>query len=308
VQDADRSFKLAVKGDAMRTRLGFTGGILALAIGCGGQRTAEAEAAARADVTPTYLALGDSVAFGLDPHLVPPVPFSCYSCGTFTGTSPPNDDGVFVGYPELLRQRLGIALDDGSCPGETSASFVAKSTTGQAAICAKFKEQEWLHASYDVTQRRYALDVLARRRGVELVTFSVGANDLLDLVAACGSDPTCVDAGAGRVLASVYANVSGVLSAIRSAGYTGPIVLPGYYAPSPEWSPLVSALNQYLGLAASPSGAVTVDVQAAFGSTPCADGLLLPVDPLDPAAGCDFHPSRAGAQRIADAVASAIGR
>ncbi len=285
----------------------FTRGLLAVAIGYGGQ-TAEARAAARADGTPTYLALGDSVAFGLDPHLVPEVPFSCFSCGTFTGTAPPWNADVFVGYPELLQQRLAVPLASAACPGETSASFVARVATGQAEICAKFKASDWLHVNYDVTQRRYALDFLAHHSRVELVTLGVGANDVLDLVAACGSDAACVDAGAGGVLATVYANVSGVLSAIRSAGYGGPIVVPTYYAPSPAWAPLVSALNQYLGLAAAGAGAVTVDLQTLFTTDPCGAGLLIPVDPLDPAAGCDFHPSRAGAQLIADAIASAIGR
>lgn len=285
----------------------FTGGLLALAIGCGGQHTAEQTAAARVDGTPTYLALGDSVAFGLDPHLVPKVPFSCFSCGTFTGTAPPRNDDVFVGYPELLQQRLAVPLVNAACPGETSASYVARADTGQAAICAKFKASDWLHANYDVTQQRYALDFLARHSRVELVTLDVGANDVLNLVAACGADPLCINQGIEGVLTTVYVNVSGILSAIRSAGYTGPIVVPTYYVPSPEWFPLVSALNSYLGLAAS-GRAVTVDLRTLFGDEPCGAGYLIPVDPLDPGKGCDFHPSRLGAQVIADAIASAIGR
>ncbi len=287
--------------------LPFAVGLLALAIGCGGRESAAVTAAARVDGTPTYLALGDSIAFGLDPHLVPPVKYACFSCSTFTGTSPPHDDDVFVGYPEHLQQRLGLPLVNAACPGETSASFGARVAAGQAAICADFKAQDWLHVAYDVTQRRYALDFLARHSRVELVTFTVGANDVLDLVAACGADPTCVQDGLGGVLTTVYGNVSGMLSALRAAGYAGPIVVPTYYAPSPEWAGLVSALNDVLARAAS-GRAVPVDLQALFGADPCADGLLIPVDPLDPAAGCDFHPSQAGAQRIAGAVATAIGR
>ena len=286
----------------------FAGALLALAVGCGGQQSAELTSAARVDRAPTYLALGDSVAFGLDPGLVPELPFSCFSCGTFTSAVPPRNDNVFVGYPEYLRQRLGIPLENASCPGETTAGFDAKVRTGQAAICAEFKEQDWLHASYDGTQRRYALDFLERHPRVELVTLQLGANDVLDLVAACGGDPTCVNEGIGGVLLAVHANVSGILSAIRSAGYEGAIVMPAYYAPSPEWTPLVSALNSYLGLAASGFGAVPFDLQTLFGSDPCGAGLLIPLDPLDPGAGCDFHPSEAGARLIATAIASAIGR
>jgi lysophospholipase L1-like esterase len=143
---------------------------------------------------------------------------------------------------------------------------------------------------------------------VELVTVALGANDVLDLVAACGGEPTCVNAGIGGVLAAVYGNVSELLSALRGAGYEGPIVVPSYYAPSPAWTELVSALNYYLGLAAAGSGAVPVDLQALFGSDPCGAGLLIPLDPLDPGAGCDTHPSEAGDRLVATAIASAIGR
>jgi lysophospholipase L1-like esterase len=215
---------------------------------------------------------------------------------------------VFVGYPEHLRQRLGLALANAACPGETTASFGARIRTGQAAICADFKSEGWLHVGYDGAQRRYALDFLARHANVQLVTLQLGANDVLDLVAACGSDATCVGQGLGGVLPTVYANVSGGLAALRTAGYAGPIVVPGYYAPSPAWAQLVGAVNQYLAAAAAGSGAVFVDLQAPFGSDPCAAGLLIPVDPLDPAAGCDMHPTQAGAELIADAVATAIGR
>lgn len=281
--------------------------LLALTVGCGGQ-TSGIASAARVDGVPAYLALGDSVAFGLDPGLVPAVPFSCFSCGSFSGTAPPPNDNVYVGYPEHLQERLGIPLENASCPGETAASFGAQVRVGQATICAEFKEQQWLHASYDGTQRRHALDYLESHPRVELVTLQLGANDVLDLVAACGGDPACVSAGLGGVLAAVHAGVSDVLAAIRGAGYAGPIVVPTYYAPSPAWTELVAALNFYLALAASANGAVPVDLEALFGADPCGAGLLIPLDPLDPAAGCDIHPSEAGARLIASAIASAVGR
>jgi hypothetical protein len=60
-------------------------GIGALAIACGGQEDVSHQASALGAGAPAYLALGDSVPFGLNPLLVPP----------------PNDN-VFVGYPEYL--------------------------------------------------------------------------------------------------------------------------------------------------------------------------------------------------------------
>lgn len=68
------------------------------------------------DTNYNYLALGDSVPFGLNPVLLPP-----YSQVT---PSP----SQFVGYPEslaaiehLLQSKKEV---NASCPGETSASFL----------------------------------------------------------------------------------------------------------------------------------------------------------------------------------------
>ncbi|HEX9052849.1 MAG TPA: SGNH/GDSL hydrolase family protein [Anaeromyxobacter sp.] len=286
----------------------FLGAVLALAVGGAGQARAGSTAGVRVDVKPAYLALGDSVPYGLDPHLTPVLPFSCFSCGSFTSPTPPPTDHVFVGYPEFLSDRIGLPLTNASCPGETSASFSAPVGAGQAAICAAFKAQDWLHVRSQETQRQFALDFLQTHPHVELVTFAVGANDVFDLLAACGMDPTCVNAGIGGVLASVHANVRDVLSALRGAGYAGPVVVPGYYAPSPAWDALVSAANAQLWAAASPFDTVPVDLRALFGADPCGAGLLIPLDALEPAAGCDVHPSEAGARLIASAIADALRR
>src|SRR5690242_2260760 len=64
----------------------------------------------------TYLALGDSVSFGMDPNLLP----------TATGQPLPKPSR-FVGYPEVIG---GVdlrfhTLINASCPGETSGSFIS---------------------------------------------------------------------------------------------------------------------------------------------------------------------------------------
>ncbi|MFY9865939.1 MAG: hypothetical protein WAK58_19155, partial [Trebonia sp.] len=58
----------------------------------------------------TYLALGDSVAFGFVPSNAVPAP------NYFDASS-------FVGYPEDVAQALHIPVVNASCPGETTASF-----------------------------------------------------------------------------------------------------------------------------------------------------------------------------------------
>src|SRR5262249_48311151 len=59
----------------------------------------------------TFLALGDSVAFGfVPPQAVPPPNYlSAHS---------------FVGYPEDVAQALRIGAFNASCPGETTASML----------------------------------------------------------------------------------------------------------------------------------------------------------------------------------------
>ena len=65
----------------------------------------------------TYLALGDSMAYGMNVTLVPPY-------------APPTPHPVptqFVGYPQALAASQGWSasqLVDTSCPGETSGSFL----------------------------------------------------------------------------------------------------------------------------------------------------------------------------------------
>src|SRR6516164_9891442 len=68
----------------------------------------------------TYLALGDSVAFGYVPPQAVPAPNYL-------------DQHSFVGYPELLAQRLDEHVANASCPGETTGSML--STSAQSNGC-----------------------------------------------------------------------------------------------------------------------------------------------------------------------------
>src|SRR5260370_10647175 len=62
-----------------------------------------------------YLALGDSVPFG------------------FSFLLNPNDASNFIGYPEIVAQRLDIKDVNATCPGEASGGF--RSLTGTANSC-----------------------------------------------------------------------------------------------------------------------------------------------------------------------------
>src|SRR5580700_6076334 len=66
------------------------------------------------DTNYTYLALGDSIAFGFNPTL-------------FSPTLPTPTPSDFVGYPEVVAQVEHLLQSkkevNAACPGETSASF-----------------------------------------------------------------------------------------------------------------------------------------------------------------------------------------
>src|SRR6516162_5217210 len=124
-------------------------------------------ASAFADSNYTYLALGDSVPFGMNVTLLPP-----YSQHTPT----PSD---FVGYPEIVASSLHVVELNASCPGETSTSFLSlknidtmpdngcnsphvvpppppPSTLPPVSI-PSFKSMNLLHTNYSGAQMDFAL-------------------------------------------------------------------------------------------------------------------------------------------------------
>src|ERR1700728_1022676 len=76
----------------------------------------------------TYLALGDSVAYGYDPTVTSPAP------------------SKYVGYPEISASALHLLQSgkevNASCPGETSGSFLMG---GPGNGCQAFKDTVGLH-------------------------------------------------------------------------------------------------------------------------------------------------------------------
>lgn len=69
-------------------------------------------ASAFADANSTYLALGDSVPFGMNVTLLPP----------YSHQTPKPED--FIGYPETVAAAVRVSEINASCPGETSGSFL----------------------------------------------------------------------------------------------------------------------------------------------------------------------------------------
>jgi len=244
-----------------------------------------------------YLALGDSVAFGYNPTVTNLVPES------------------FVGYPELVADALHMATSkkevNASCPGQSSSSFLYG---GPDIGCEPFRAAVGLHTAYSGTQMNFAISQLQSNKHINLVTLSIGGNDLSLLQAQCATAPSflvCVQQGLTGVLTTYSQNLAVILGGIRSE-YSGTIVLLKYnfINTDPLFQHAIQLLNQAMMDVGSQFPNVKfADGYAAFefasatsGGDPCEAGLLVRLSD----GTCDIHPSLAGQKVLASAVLVAL--
>src|SRR5215471_19243140 len=159
-----------------------------------------------------YLAIGDSVAFGYSPLLDHTVATN------------------FIGYPDIVAQRLGLSLTNSSCPGETSGGFINRGPAVDYK-CIPYTTFFPLHVSYATSQLAFALSFLATHPDVQLVTMNIGANDVFRLEdTVCHFNQACINAGLVTVLTNIDINLRIIFGEIRSvAHYTGMLVALSYY-------------------------------------------------------------------------------
>jgi lysophospholipase L1-like esterase len=256
------------------------------------------------DANGTYLALGDSVAFGYVPPEAVPAPNYL-------------DAHSFVGYPEFLAQQLDERVTNASCPGETSTSMLVAGAQSNGCENSPgspggYRTVFPLHAQYQGTQMDYALHYLAAHKHTHLVTIDIGANDAF-LCQETTPDGCSSQAELGGVANEIATNIGAIFHELRSAGYTGPIVSLAYYSLSySDPAQIASALflDQIISAATTANGGIVADgfgafqgPSAAFGGDPCAAGLLIKL----PDGSCNIHPSPAGQKLLAGAIAQAIG-
>jgi lysophospholipase L1-like esterase len=127
------------------------------------------------DTNYTYLALGDSIPFGFDPTL-------------FSPTLPTPTPAQFTGYPEIVAkfERLLQSKKEvnAACPGETSGSFwiAGAPDNGCNGLGPEgeppFKTSIGLHTNYTGTQLQFAVSQLTTNKHINVVTLSIGGNDL----------------------------------------------------------------------------------------------------------------------------------
>jgi lysophospholipase L1-like esterase len=174
-----------------------------------------------------------------------------------------------------------------------------------------------LHNKYTGTQAENAVSQLLANKSIDLVTISLGGDDLLFVQYTCGgpANPnfvTCVHGALSGALVAYGTNLGTILAKIRKdAQYTGTIVLVKYFATStdPLVKQAIGALNQVMAQVGSQFGAKVADAYTAFqiasipyGGDPCKAGLLVRLSPTN----CDVHPTRLGQDVIATTVLIAI--
>ncbi len=208
----------------------------------------------------SYLALGDSLAFGYSQakfdELLPTVPPTDFETGYV------NDFGNVL---KLFDPRLRLVND--GCPGETTESFIH-------GPCAYVDPDGFtLHHPYAggpaSSQLSDALAYLGAHPGrVNPVTIDIGANDALGLIEGCKEEPACVLAGAPGEFAKIGGNLALILGQLRAAAPHAQIVVLGLYNPFGETlaggDALTAKLNEVLAGVAASVGARFADPLPVF--------------------------------------------
>jgi len=201
----------------------------------------------------SYLALGDSLAFG-------------YSQAKFESLLPGENPAAYdTGYVDdfghvlrLVHPNLRIVND--GCPGETTESFIKGPCEYQLAFP--------LHHPYvggpTSSQLSDALAYLHANPNTNPITLDIGANDALGVIEhTCEKKAECVVKEAPALFAHIASNLGLILADLRGADPQATIVVLGLYNPFGEKLPggntLTAQLNEVMSQVASTVGARFAD-------------------------------------------------
>jgi lysophospholipase L1-like esterase len=198
----------------------LSGCLLALVMGCLALYLAPTAGASNGQRS--YLALGDSLAFG-------------YSQAKFNSLFPNENPADYnTGYVDdfgkvlkFLNPRLQVVND--GCPGETTDSFINGPCQYQLLFA--------LHHPYSggpaSSQLSDALAYLNAHRGrVSPITLDIGANDALGVIkGVCNLEPLCIAGQAPALFAHIAGNLGTILAQVRAKAPNAQIIVLGLYNP-----------------------------------------------------------------------------
>ena len=237
----------------------------------------------RADLTGTYIAVGDSLAFGV-------------GFDDSTNDLSNGDRGYVKGLADLLQTRNGgvrpLVFDYG-ISGETSDSYFPLNIgTGVHGNTAAERNTNYANAVQTVSQEQLVLGRIASEHTlghqVSLITVQLGSNDLnkllIDQAFAALTDPQ-KQAAVGAALTNFAKNEAGLLQELKIAAPEAKLVTLGYYNPfapflnitptdaataqakyaAQQSQAALPALNQTIGgVTGNFPGAIFVDIMPSF--------------------------------------------
>ena len=288
-----------------------------------------APAAGANNVGNTYLALGDSLAYGYHQAQFKDE----LEAKGFVEPANFNDGYVndFGAGLKLFNRKLQI-INDG-CPGETTETMMNGSGVYGSNFCAGGPTgapfpKAFLHHPYPGTQLADAL-AIAANPGVGTITIDIGANDVLQFLGHTCGFPKTFTCSSGEVEAEighVASNVGIILAQLRGVAPKAKIIFVSQYNPYPTvlepegtGDATVEALNGALKAVAQGYGvrfantARAINFSGTHGGreagdirTVCAFTAMCPGGVFDPSSPeADIHPTKLGYAVMAGVVGAA---
>ncbi len=250
---------------------------------------------------PHYLALGDSISFGMTP---------------LVELSRENvDSGAFVGYPESIANIFHYNLVNASCPGTSTSSMIDRTAPDNGCHSGIDPMDQWVKVPYVSSQLSFAVEFLKANADTKLVTLSLGGNDILVIEAACDltdRPALCKATSIPKLAVTLGKNISTIVKSLKSTGYSGPIVFVTNYARDYK-DPIqklalgliqteLYALSHFHKFKVVSGYNAFKAASKDFNGDACAAGLLIAL----PEGGCNQHPSVKGRELLAQTVLDAL--
>jgi len=239
-----------------------------------------------------YLAVGDSIAYGLQPDKV-------------DAGLPPS--GFDTGYVDVVARRLragtpGLKVVNLGCPGETTVTYLHGGCPWAAAAGR-------LHDPYRGPQAAAAAAFLrAHGKDVDLITVTLWANDVNEIATACADDIACVTRKAPAALAALARRLGSIVQRLHGAAPNARVVVTGAWsndiAMLAKTRTLYRELDQTIRKAAVTHGARFAEVLPVFNPPTGARAAVCRLTFV--CSRHDGHPTDAGYRAIAASVAAAL--
>jgi len=219
-----------------------------------------APAAGASKLGSTYLALGDSLAYGFhQAQFEEEVAKGTGTCVAGKCIEPATfDEGYVDDFAHALKlANPKLQVVNVGCPGETTTMMIGGS--GIEGVCGVSPTgfpwpAAWLHHLYLTPQLSDAVSILEHNPNVSPITLDIGADDVLQFLrSTCGfpKTDTCSEAEVINEFGTIAGNVHTILTKLHEVAPSAQIVLIGVYNPFPTVLPSPGGDKSTAGLNAA---------------------------------------------------------